>query len=80
VLIKSKQINSGCPAYILPQWERFKELVKKYTAVVPAQSATQSGKIYRVQVGAFSVRANADALLAKLKAAGFDGIITEVTK
>jgi len=69
-----------CPAYILPQWERFKELVKKYMAVVPAQSPAQSGKIYRVQVGAFSVRANADAMLLKLKAAGFDGIITEVQK
>lgn len=36
--------------------------------------------IYRVQVGAFSVRANAEAYLKKLKAAGFDGIIKEETK
>lgn len=28
-------------------------------------------KLYRVQVGAFSVKANADALLAKVKSAGF---------
>lgn len=32
-------------------------------------------KIYRVQVGAYKVRANAEAMLAKLKAAGFDGYI-----
>ena len=28
-------------------------------------------KLYRVQVGAYSVKANADAMLAKVKAAGF---------
>lgn len=34
-------------------------------------------KLYRVQVGAYSVKANAEATLKKLKAAGFDGIIVE---
>ncbi len=33
--------------------------------------------IYRVQVGAYHERANAEAMLQKLKAAGFDGIIKE---
>jgi N-acetylmuramoyl-L-alanine amidase len=37
---------------------------------------TTAGKLYRVQVGAYSVKANADAMLNKLKAAGFDGYIT----
>lgn len=32
-------------------------------------------KLYRVQVGAYGVKANAEAQLAKLKAAGFDGYI-----
>lgn len=32
-------------------------------------------KLYRVQVGAYSVRGNADATLKKLKSAGFDAII-----
>ena len=32
-------------------------------------------RLYRVQVGAYSVKCNADATLAKLKAAGFDAII-----
>lgn len=36
--------------------------------------------IYRVQIGAYSVKANADAMLKKLKAAGFDGFITTVKK
>mgnify|MGYP003604964643 CR=1 FL=1 len=35
------------------------------------QTSTASKTIYRVQVGAYSVKANADAMLAKVKAAGF---------
>jgi N-acetylmuramoyl-L-alanine amidase len=34
-----------------------------------------SGKIYRVQVGAYSQKANAEAMQKKLKAAGYDAII-----
>jgi len=38
----------------------------------PATPATPTSKaLYRVQVGAYSVKANADAMLAKVKAAGF---------
>ena len=37
--------------------------------------ATESRKIYRVQVGAYSVKANADAMVKKLKDSGFDAII-----
>lgn len=36
---------------------------------------TESGKIYRVQVGAYSVKANAEAMQKKLKAEGYDAII-----
>ncbi len=32
--------------------------------------------LYKIQVGAFSKKANADAMAAKLKAAGFDTYIT----
>ena len=41
----------------------------------PAATNATSGKIYRVQVGAYSVKANAEAMQKKLKAAGFDAII-----
>ena len=34
-------------------------------------------KLYRVQVGAFAVRENAEKMLARLKAAGFEGFIRE---
>ena len=39
---------------------------------------TEVGKMYKVQVGAFSVKANAEKLLAKLKADGYQGFIVEV--
>ena len=38
--------------------------------------AAMTPKLYKVQVGAFSVKQNAENLLAKLKQAGFDGFIT----
>lgn len=51
---------------------------KKYVAPAKAEAPTSSGKLYRVQVGAYSVKANADAMLAKVKAAGFtDAYINE---
>jgi N-acetylmuramoyl-L-alanine amidase len=37
----------------------------------PPPLSTESKKLYRVQVGAYSVKANADAMLARVKAAGF---------
>jgi len=36
----------------------------------------QAGNLYRVQVGAYSQKANADTMAAKLKAAGFDTYVT----
>lgn len=41
----------------------------------PEKSATDSGKLYRVQCGAFKNKDNAQALQKKLKAAGFDAVI-----
>ena len=36
----------------------------------------ETGTIHRVQVGAYKVKANAEAMLKKIKAAGFDAFIT----
>lgn len=44
----------------------------KYVAEVEASPGSSSGVLYRVQTGAFSVRANADALLADVRSEGFD--------
>ena len=40
-----------------------------------SSAATSTGKLYRVQVGAYSVKENAEAMQKKLKAAGFEAII-----
>lgn len=41
----------------------------------PPVSASKEDVLYKVQVGAFAIRSNADKMLARLKAAGFDGYI-----
>ena len=59
---------------------------KKVQAILDAAkkeqtaSTAKSNVLYRVQVGAFSNKENAEAYVKKLKAAGFDAFITEVTK
>ena len=42
---------------------------------IPEETVPQEKALYRVQVGAFSVKENAEAMLDSLKAAGFDGYI-----
>ena len=46
----------------------------------PAQKETATGKLYRVQVGAFGVKSNAENMVKKLKADGYDAFIVEVNK
>lgn len=49
------------------------------TAQTPAAPPDPSDKLYRVQIGAYAVKSNAEAQLAKAKAAGFaDAFIVEV--
>lgn len=52
------------------------DIAAKVNARLKSDTPTATGVLYRVQVGAYSKRANAEAQLAKLKAAGFDGFIT----
>ena len=74
-----------CPAYILPHWSAFVEKVKKNLEEIRKQDAAKAapaptgtaGKHYRVQVGYYSVKANAEAMQKKLKDAGFNSIIKE---
>lgn len=50
--------------------DTFRADVKKQLTT-PAASMPPTKKLYRVQVGAYSVKSNADAMLARVKAAGF---------
>jgi N-acetylmuramoyl-L-alanine amidase len=49
--------------------------LKKKELPTEATSTTTSNKIYRVQVGAFSVKANAEALRKRLQDDGYDAMI-----
>ena len=55
-----------------------KGITGQTVASKPTTTQTASpGKLYRVQCGAYSQKANAEAHVMKLKAAGFDAIIVE---
>ena len=76
-----------CPSYILPHWSTFVNKVKAYLAEIkkqdeaaskPATSTpSTSTKLYKVQCGAYKVKANAEALKKKLEYAGFSAVIKE---
>ncbi|MBF4482279.1 MAG: N-acetylmuramoyl-L-alanine amidase [Dehalococcoides mccartyi] len=51
--------------------DTFRAEVKKLLEAASTPTSTETKKLYRVQVGAFSIKANADAMLVKVKAAGF---------
>jgi N-acetylmuramoyl-L-alanine amidase len=52
-----------------------KTLDIKWQKAEPPKDTNKENKIYRVQVGAYSDLKNAEAMLKKLKSAGFEGII-----
>ena len=60
-----------CPAYYVDE-ARWNALHERIT------SESKSSALYRVQVGAFSSRTNAEAYMQKLKKAGFDGFVVQV--
>lgn len=71
--------NKACPGDYL--YNLHDEIAKEVNERLnPSKTSTTSNVLYRVQVGAFSKKSNADAMLKKLKAAGFDGFITTVSK
>lgn len=82
-----------CPQYIfastsetvaLANWKKFKTLVSGYLDALNGKKASGGTNtpetLYRVQVGAYGVKKNAETMLAKLKAAGFAGIILQSGK
>lgn len=67
--------NKSCPGTWL--YSRLGDLAAKVTAAladptpVKTETTTEKKKYYRVQIGAFTVKSNADAMLKKAQAAGF---------
>lgn len=70
--------NKACPGDYL--YNLHSQIAKEVNERLNKGSTSDSKVIYRVQVGAFSKKSNADAMLKKLKVAGFDGFITTVSK
>lgn len=62
--------NKSCPGDWL--YNRLGDLAAKVTSRLGGGSQQPSGTLYRVQTGAYKQKANADAQLAKVKAAGFE--------
>lgn len=73
--------NKSCPGTYL--YERHAQIASEVnkrlgsTNIKPAPEKP-SGGLYRVQAGAFKSKANADAMLAKVKAKGFDTYMVKV--
>lgn len=78
-----KNSRKNCPVYILPHWADFEARVAAYMSkdITDASAPTvdKPKTIYRVQVGAYSSRENAETFLKEVKAKGLNGFIVEIT-
>ena len=73
--------NKSCPGTYL--YERHAQIASEVnkrlgSTNIKPEPEKPSGSLYRVQMGAFKVKANADAMLAKVKAKGFDTYMVKV--
>lgn len=69
--------NKSCPGDYI--YNRLGQIASEVNAKLNSGSTNVKPKIlYRVQTGAFSKKANADAMLTKVKAAGFDTYMVKV--
>ena len=71
-IILTEKFADECATALVNSLVKIGGLSKKK---VEAPKEDASGRIYRVQVGAYSVKANADALAKKLIADGYDAIV-----
>lgn len=72
-----------CPHRTLDMgWQRFLNMIQGYMNALSSTSPsiTNNKVLYRIQIGAFGVKANAESYLKKVKAAGFDAFIVKVGK
>ena len=68
--------NKSCPGNWL--YARLGDLAAKVTANLGGSTSSTEGTLDRVQVGAYKSKANADAQLAHVKAAGFDTYMVQI--
>lgn len=63
-LNKKNDGYKGCPIFIRPKWDDFKKLVESYRK---SAVNTSSEVLYKIQLGAFANKKNAEAYLATVK-------------
>lgn len=69
--------NKACPGeYLYERHGAIADEVNKRLSTVEETKPSTAQTLYRVQVGAYSKKSNAEAMLNKLKALGFDAYIT----
>lgn len=68
--------NKSCPGDWL--YNRLGDLAARVTTNLGGSQSSNNDVLYRVQTGAFSVKENADRMLEKVKAAGFDTYMIQV--
>ena len=73
--------NKSCPGrYLGSKFDELAQLVTNRLSNIKEDNTNKGGNIvYKVQVGSFSSKANADAMVQRLKRAGFDAIIKTET-
>lgn len=72
--------NKSCPGdYIYNRLGKIADEVNARLGAIES-SEKRTKIIYRVQIGAFASKSNADAMLKSAKAAGFDAYITKTTQ
>lgn len=70
-----KWSGKNCPLYILPHWDKFVNKVKTYYNQINLQSRLEkipNAQYYKLQLGAFSIKANAVSMVNEIKKKGFD--------
>lgn len=68
--------NKSCPGNWL--YTRLGDLAAKVTANLGGNTSPATDTLYRVQVGAYKNKANADAQLARVKSSGFDTNMVQI--
>lgn len=72
--------SKNCPLYILDHWQSFLDKVSKYRKMLDEPGKTTINVLHRVQVGAFSTKANAEKYKNQLISDGFTNAYVTSTR
>lgn len=69
--------KKNCPVWILPKWNTFIKGVEKLMFNCQSVTEPEGSPVYRVQVGAFKDKSNADKLAQELSLKGYTGFVVK---